>query len=164
MFVASYRNTMRNAKPKYVEPPVVLSMADVRAARAVRLQAALQEQRAAEQERIAKIRKDASERAKAYAAELRLAGHRYRPTVAEIERRACDLFGLSRQELHGNRRSRNVVFARQFVMYWAARLTPLSTPQIGRLLGGRDHTTVLHGKTAYANKRAAMGRHLRRVR
>ena len=35
--------------------------------------------------------------------------------------------------------------------------------QIGRWLGGRDHTTILHGKRAYVAKRAAQGRTLRGV-
>ncbi len=85
-------------------------------------------------------------------------------TFRRIELRACRVFRVSMNELRAFRRSPHVVFARQFVMYWAARLTALSTPQIGRLLGGRDHTTVLHGKSAYVQKRKAMGRHLREAR
>jgi chromosomal replication initiator protein len=30
-------------------------------------------------------------------------------------------------------------------MYLARQLTKMSYPQIGRRLGGRDHTTILHG-------------------
>jgi chromosomal replication initiator protein len=30
-------------------------------------------------------------------------------------------------------------------MYLASKLTNRSTPEIGRRLGNRDHTTVLHG-------------------
>ncbi len=88
----------------------------------------------------------------------------YTHTYAIVERRACDIFGISRAELKGQRRGREIVFARQFVMYWAARLTKLSTPQIGRLMGGRDHTTCLYGKKAYRDKRAYMGRNLRKAR
>ena len=117
-----------------------------------------------ERERIERIREEADERAKAYARELKAAGFRYRPTVADIERKAAKLFGVSKKDLHSYRRYREIVFARQFVMYWAVRLTPLSLPQIGRLMGNRDHTTVLHGSDSYPEKRAKMGRHLRRVR
>jgi chromosomal replication initiation ATPase DnaA len=142
----------------------------IRERTAVERNEALQRQRLAyehdlaEKERIAKIREEAAQRAKAYAQELRQAGFRYRPTVADIERKAIRVFGVSKKDLHGNRRYREIVFARQFVMYWAVRLTPLSLPQIGRLMGDRDHTTVLHGSDSYPEKRAAMGRHLRRVR
>lgn len=89
---------------------------------------------------------------------------RVRFTYREIERKACIVFGVRPSQLHGAQRSREIVFARQFVMYWAARLTKLSLPQIGRLMGGRDHTTILHGKSAYVDKRKAMGRTLRAAR
>jgi chromosomal replication initiation ATPase DnaA len=81
-----------------------------------------------------------------------------------IEARACKLFRVKRAELYSCRRQRKLALARHFVMYWACRLTTLSLPQIGRLMGGRDHTTILHGRDAYPQKRAAMGRHLREVR
>lgn len=88
----------------------------------------------------------------------------FRSAFRTIEERAMKVFRMSRQVLHSNRRYKEVVFARQFVMYWACRRTTLSLPQIGRLMGGRDHTTVLHGKHTYRDKRAKMGRNLRAVR
>ena len=45
----------------------------------------------------------------------------------------------------GRGRKESVALARQMVMYLASRHTDLSTPRIGTLLGGRSHTTVLHG-------------------
>ena len=74
------------------------------------------------------------------------------------------LFRVTRSELNSNRRNRELVFARQFIMYWACRLTHLSLPQIGKLMGGRDHTTAMHGRNTYPVKRAKMGRTLRPVR
>jgi len=118
----------------------------------------------AERERIVKIRAEAVERAQAYARELKAAGFRYRPSIADIERKAIRVFGITKAELHSNRRHRRVSFARQFVMYWAVRLTPLSLPQIGRLMGGRDHTTCMHGSSVYPQKRELMGRFLKPVR
>jgi chromosomal replication initiator protein len=41
--------------------------------------------------------------------------------------------------------SKDIVAARQMAMYLAREETNASLPQIGRALGGRDHTTVLHG-------------------
>lgn len=81
-----------------------------------------------------------------------------------IETRACKVFKVSLMELRSARRNARVAMARQFIYYWATRLTPMSLGQIGRLVGGRDHTTVFHGRDAYPQKRAAMGRHLREVR
>jgi len=40
--------------------------------------------------------------------------------------------------------SREAVNARQAAMYLVRRMTNLSTPDIGREFGKRDHTTVLH--------------------
>lgn len=74
------------------------------------------------------------------------------------------LFRVTRKDLMGHGRNKRVANARQFVMYWSRRRTTMSYPQIGRLLGGKDHTTVLFGCRAYVEKRAIMGRHLRLVR
>lgn len=84
--------------------------------------------------------------------------------LAIIQYRAVRLFRVTLAELHGEKRSRDIVFARQFVMYWACRLTGLSLPRIGKQVGGRDHTTVLHGARTYPAKRAAQGRYLRPAR
>lgn len=83
--------------------------------------------------------------------------------VAIIQKRAVRLFRVTLEQLNGPERTRHVADARQFVAYWASRLTGLSQPQIGKLIG-RDHTTVLHGCKAYREKRAAMKRNLRPAR
>lgn len=86
-----------------------------------------------------------------------------------IVARICRALGIQVKEVLSSRRNNEVVFARQAIYYWATRCTTLSTPGIGRMLGGRDHTTVLHGRDAYIAKRA-MGyggrkpRYLRKVR
>jgi hypothetical protein len=51
---------------------------------------------------------------------------------------------LSPQVLVAQRRHKTVTHWRQILMYLAHNLTGYSYPQIGRLTGGRDHTTVLH--------------------
>lgn len=158
MFVYEYRATERGIRER--------NASAISAQRASRLaaQRTSYDAELAERERIERIRADASERARAHARELKLAGFRYRPSLSEIERRACRVFGVTKSELHSNRRIREIVFARQFVMYWAVRLTLLSYPQIGKLMGGRDHTTCIAGKRAYAKKRLLMGRFLKEAR
>lgn len=88
----------------------------------------------------------------------------HRPTIRQIEIRICRAFKFSSAELRSNRRHKRIVLARQAVMYWAYRQTLLSLPEIGRRMGGRDHTTVLHAVRSYPAKRAEMGRNLRRPR
>jgi chromosomal replication initiator protein len=52
---------------------------------------------------------------------------------------------LSLDDLLGKGRSKKVVHARQIAMYLAREETSASLPQIGEALGGRNHSTVLHG-------------------
>jgi chromosomal replication initiator protein len=65
--------------------------------------------------------------------------------VSEILDATADEFGLSREQLLARNRRPNVVLARQVAMYLARELTDQSLPDIGRELGRRNHTTVLHG-------------------
>ena len=53
--------------------------------------------------------------------------------------------GVPGSELRGRSRQRHLVEARQVAMYALREGTDLSLPAIGRALGGRDHTTVMHG-------------------
>jgi chromosomal replication initiator protein len=68
-----------------------------------------------------------------------------RPTsVEEIQQRVAEGFGISRAELVGSSRAAIPLRARQVAIFLTRDLTDLSLPQIGRLYGGRDHTTVLN--------------------
>lgn len=53
-------------------------------------------------------------------------------------------FGISREKLLGRDRSREVVLPRQVAMYLMREVGNISLPQIGAVLGGRDHTTVMY--------------------
>ena len=54
-------------------------------------------------------------------------------------------FGIEVNALRGRNRSRAVARPRQIAMYLIREETGESLPRIGALLGGRDHTTILHG-------------------
>ena len=56
----------------------------------------------------------------------------------------AEKFGLSKEDIIGQRRHRPLVTARQIAMYVFRELTELSYPAIAREFGGRDHTTVIH--------------------
>jgi chromosomal replication initiator protein len=64
--------------------------------------------------------------------------------VEEIQSRVSAAFGISRAELVGSTRAAAPMRARQVAIYLTRELTDLSLPQIGRLYGGRDHSTVLN--------------------
>jgi chromosomal replication initiation ATPase DnaA len=53
--------------------------------------------------------------------------------------------GFSVAELRGPGRTKELAAARQALMWRLRQLPFVSTPMIGRYLGGRDHTTILHG-------------------
>ncbi|HXV06251.1 MAG TPA: chromosomal replication initiator protein DnaA [Solirubrobacterales bacterium] len=65
-------------------------------------------------------------------------------TTEQIRRCVCDTFGVSPEELAGASRSARPLRARQVAMLLTRELTDLSLPEIGRLYGGRDHSTVLN--------------------
>jgi chromosomal replication initiator protein len=65
-------------------------------------------------------------------------------SVEEIQQQVAERFGISRAELIGGGRSATPLRARQVAMYLTREMTDLSLPQIGRLYGGRDHSTVLN--------------------
>ena len=71
-----------------------------------------------------------------------------RPTTISIEEvltTVASFYGVTRAELLGRSRSREMVHPRQIVMYLAREELQISLPQIGEVLGGRDHTTVIYG-------------------
>jgi len=53
--------------------------------------------------------------------------------------------GIGVATLRGRQRTRPVARARQAAYWMLAHHTSLSLPAIGARLGGRDHTSVLHG-------------------
>ena len=54
-------------------------------------------------------------------------------------------YKVSTTELLGRSRTKNIALARQIAMYLLMYELEMSPTQIGRLLGGRDHSTVIHG-------------------
>jgi chromosomal replication initiator protein len=65
-------------------------------------------------------------------------------TVEEIQRRVAEAFGISQADLIGASRATTALKARQMAILLTRELTDLSLAQIGRLYGGRDHSTVLN--------------------
>ncbi|QKV17840.1 helix-turn-helix domain-containing protein [Oricola thermophila] len=66
-------------------------------------------------------------------------------SVEQIIREEAARAGITPGELKGRRRKKNIVEARQRAIARAYRERPdLSLPQLGRLFGGRDHSTILH--------------------
>lgn len=78
-----------------------------------------------------------------------------RPSLARVLAATARHHGLSVDSLIGPSRSRTVSQARSLAMYLARQLTQRSFAEIGRVCGGRDHTTALHGNRIAAARIAA---------
>lgn len=63
----------------------------------------------------------------------------------DIIKTICDYFGVKSTQLKGPKRDASLVKARQICMYLLQKELHLTLVEIGNLLGGRDHTTVMHG-------------------
>jgi chromosomal replication initiator protein len=57
----------------------------------------------------------------------------------------CRLFSLTKADVLGSSREKNIALARQLTMWFYKHELDLSYPTIGRYFGNRDHTTVMHG-------------------
>jgi chromosomal replication initiator protein len=66
-------------------------------------------------------------------------------TLDDIETRLTTYFGLRPGDLKARRRTRKISEARQIAMHLMRSLAGASFPAIGAHLGGRDHSTVVHG-------------------
>ena len=65
-------------------------------------------------------------------------------TIDEIMEKVCNHYGVSQQSAFGKSRKRNYVQVRQVSMYLAQKHTKMPASRIGQLIGGRDHSTVIH--------------------
>jgi len=66
-------------------------------------------------------------------------------TLNQILSTVCKYYSLKTADLKGKRRTKNIVIPRQVAMYLMRELTEEPLMSIGEFLGGRDHTTIMHG-------------------
>ena len=60
-------------------------------------------------------------------------------------------FHISVDDIKSYKRNSEVVFPRQIAMYLCSNMTSVGLKKIGAEMGGRDHTTVLHGSRKIAS-------------
>jgi chromosomal replication initiator protein len=65
------------------------------------------------------------------------------PKIDTIKDVTAKAYGVSKGDLESACRKRQFAQPRQYAMYLSRQLTKCSYPQIGRMFGDRDHTTVL---------------------
>lgn len=63
----------------------------------------------------------------------------------DIVKKVCEFYDIKPTQLKGPKRDASLVRARQTTMYLLKKELNLTFVEIGNLLGGRDHTTIMHG-------------------
>lgn len=61
-----------------------------------------------------------------------------------VIQKACSYYNISVHDFNGKKRDKNIVSARQFVMWFLKKHTDMSLKEIGFLAGRKDHSTALH--------------------
>jgi chromosomal replication initiator protein len=65
-------------------------------------------------------------------------------TPDDIKKMVSDAFDVSVEEINGTSRAKAIVLARQVAMLLVRDILGASLPEIGRVFGGKDHSTVVH--------------------
>lgn len=63
----------------------------------------------------------------------------------------CKYFGITREDIVGKKRDKKIVEPRQICIYLISEMLPLPLTSIGSIMGGRDHTTIMHAKNKIAS-------------
>lgn len=68
-------------------------------------------------------------------------------TIDDILEKVCEHFNVTQAAVNSKSRKKDIVIARQVTMYMAQKYTKMPACRIGKLVGGRDHSTVIHSCT-----------------
>jgi chromosomal replication initiator protein len=63
--------------------------------------------------------------------------------ISDIESAVAAFFGITAADLHSSKKDRTISLARHFSMYLARKHTSMSSPEIGKCMGNKNHATVL---------------------
>jgi chromosomal replication initiator protein len=66
------------------------------------------------------------------------------PSPDRVIDAVCQRFGVTLQDLASKKRDRQTTYARHVLMYLLREVSHQPFTDIGRILGGRDHSTVIH--------------------
>lgn len=74
--------------------------------------------------------------------------------LPDIERAICSVFGIEADQLHAEKRSRNVSWPRMLAMWLARKHTRAALAEIGEYFGRRSHSTVIAAQNSVERWRA----------
>ena len=78
--------------------------------------------------------------------------------VNDILKAVCNYYTVRIPDIKGERRTKELVIPRQVAMYLMKEITGMPLMTIGEFLGGRDHTTIMHGVEKIETEIKAQGK------
>lgn len=67
-------------------------------------------------------------------------------SAEDIINAVCTYFDISHQDIIGKKKSKEVVEPRMIAIYLISELLEIPLVSIGKMFGGRDHTTIMHSR------------------
>ena len=67
-------------------------------------------------------------------------------TTTNVINIVCNFYNITKNDLIGKKRNKEIVEPRQICMYLMTELLSIPLMTIGQAMGGRDHTTVIHAR------------------
>ena len=69
-----------------------------------------------------------------------------RVTPENIIKKVCEYFGITENEITGKKKSKEIVEPRMIAIYLIDDVLDIPLVSIGKIFGGRDHTTIMHSR------------------
>ena len=88
---------------------------------------------------------------------------KYQTTAENIIGEVCKYFDILRDDIVGKRRNREFVEPRMIAVYLIAEHLNIPLINIGQMIGGRDHTTVMHARNKIENQIAQNDARIKRI-
>jgi chromosomal replication initiator protein len=63
--------------------------------------------------------------------------------ISDIESAVATYFGITPANIHSSKKNRTIALARHFSMYLVRKHTKMSSSEVGRFMGNKNHATVL---------------------
>ena len=67
-------------------------------------------------------------------------------TIDKVVDCVCSYYNIKREDLVGKKKNKEIVDPRQMCMFLITELIDVPLMTVGQVLGGRDHTTVIHAR------------------
>ena len=65
-------------------------------------------------------------------------------SIDMIIRKTASYFNIKEYDIKGKSRNKNIILARHISIYLSSKLTSYSLSEIGKMMNGKDHTTIMH--------------------